>query len=93
MPEIEDPWVDKDFESRVRDTAYFLWENDGCPLGREKQYWFAALERCLRQREADSLLQEEPREAAQPSRNVEDVENSSNNGREMWLRPTSAKRP
>ena len=61
MADADDPWIDKDFEAAVRDTAYFLWENDGRPLGREKDYWFAALERCLRQREADGLLQQEPR--------------------------------
>ncbi|HEY0031819.1 MAG TPA: DUF2934 domain-containing protein [Devosia sp.] len=61
MPDADDPWIDKDFESAVRDTAYFLWENDGRPLGREKDYWFAALDRCLRQREADTLLQQAPR--------------------------------
>ena len=64
MPDADDPWIDKDFESAVRDTAYFLWENDGRPLGREKDYWFAALDRCLRQREADALLQQEPRDQA-----------------------------
>jgi hypothetical protein len=64
MPDADDPWIDKDFESAVRDTAYFLWENDGRPLGREKDYWFAALDRCLRQREADALLQQAPREQA-----------------------------
>ena len=55
-----DPWVDPEFEQNVRDTAYFLWENDGRPIGREQDYWFAALERCLRQREADKLLQAGP---------------------------------
>ncbi|HEY8576006.1 MAG TPA: DUF2934 domain-containing protein [Devosia sp.] len=60
MPEADDPWIDKDFEAQVRDTAYFLWENDGRPHGREKEYWFTALDRCLRQREADALLQKEP---------------------------------
>ncbi len=60
MPDENDPWIDKDFESAVRDTAYFLWENDGRPLGREKDYWFTALDRCLRQREADALLRQEP---------------------------------
>ena len=66
MAEADDPWIDKDFESAVRDTAYFLWENDGRPLGREKEYWFAALDRCLRQREADALLQQEPRTDSDP---------------------------
>lgn len=60
MSEIDDPWTDKDFEAQVRDTAYFLWEDDGRPQGREKEYWFAALDRCLRQREADGLLKEGP---------------------------------
>jgi hypothetical protein len=60
MPEPDDPWTDKTFEAQVRDTAYFLWENDGRPSGREKEYWFRALERCLRQREADGLLREAP---------------------------------
>ena len=31
-----DPWVDPQFEQNVRDTAYFLWENDGRPTGREQ---------------------------------------------------------
>ena len=60
MQDTDDPWIDKEFESRVRDTAYFLWEDDGRPHGREKEYWFNALERCLRQREADRLLLENP---------------------------------
>jgi hypothetical protein len=64
MPDLDDPWIDKDFESQVRDTAYFLWENDGRPLGREKEYWFTALDRCLRQREADAMLKQAPPEDA-----------------------------
>jgi hypothetical protein len=53
-----DPWVDPDFEQSVRDTAYFMWENDGRPDGREQEYWFRALEVCLRQRNLDKQLQE-----------------------------------
>ena len=55
-----DPWVDPAFEQNVRDTAYFMWENEGRPSGREQDYWFAALEKCLRQREADRLLRNGP---------------------------------
>lgn len=51
-----DPWTDPVFEQAVRDTAYFLWEQDGRPDGREQDYWFRALERCLRQRESDTAL-------------------------------------
>ncbi len=56
-----DPWIDPDFERAVRETAYFLWEQDGRPDGREQQYWFAALDRCLRERQANEMLQVEPR--------------------------------
>lgn len=38
-----DRWVDPDFEQSVRETAYFMWENDGHPNGREQEYWFRAL--------------------------------------------------
>lgn len=56
----EDPWVDPLFDRAVRETAYFLWEQDGRPQGREQQYWFAALDRCLRERQADALLKTDP---------------------------------
>lgn len=51
-----DPWTDRVFEQRTRETAYFLWEQDGKPEGKEKDYWFAALERGLRERECDRQL-------------------------------------
>lgn len=51
-----DPWSDPAFELAVRETAYFLWEQDGKPLGREQEYWFRALERQLRERNADRDL-------------------------------------
>ena len=60
MADADNPWIDRDFETQVREMAYFLWENDGRPHGREKQYWFTALDRCLRQREAGELLRKEP---------------------------------
>lgn len=51
-----DPWSDPAFELAVRETAYFLWEQDGKPEGREQDYWFRALERSLRERNADHDL-------------------------------------
>ncbi len=36
--------VDAGSEAAVRDTAYFLWEQDGCPEGRAEQYWQRAVE-------------------------------------------------
>jgi len=59
-PQEHDPWVNPAFEQNVRDTAYFMWEHDGRPSGREQDYWFSALEKCLRQREADQLLRNGP---------------------------------
>lgn len=52
-----DPWGDPIFEQSVRETAYFLWEQDGRPPGREQEYWFSALERCLQRRQSDLELQ------------------------------------
>jgi hypothetical protein len=56
----DDRWTDKKFDQSVRDTAYFLWDQDGRLDGMEQEYWFRALERCLRQREADQLLVLDP---------------------------------
>lgn len=51
-----DPWTDRAFEQSVRETAYFLWEHNGRQPGHEQEYWFEALERCLRQRNCDKAL-------------------------------------
>jgi hypothetical protein len=56
MANEHDPWIDPGFEQAVRDTAYFLWENDGRPEGREQEYWFRALEVCLRRHNLDKEL-------------------------------------
>jgi hypothetical protein len=55
---------DPHFEERVRETAYFLWEQDGRPEGCEQEYWFRALERSLRERNADGGLQQSPPDEA-----------------------------
>lgn len=59
-----DPWGDPVFEQAVRETAYFLWEQDGRPQGREQEYWYRALERTLRERNADDNLRVSPDGAA-----------------------------
>jgi hypothetical protein len=56
------PWGDPEFEQRVREMAYFLWTHAGRPSGQEKPFWYEALERSLREREADGLLEQEPRD-------------------------------
>ena len=46
------------FEQAVRETAYFLWEQDGRPEGRAEEYWRRALERHRNQRHYDRWLDE-----------------------------------
>jgi hypothetical protein len=55
-----DPWGDPQFEQAVRETAYFLWEQDGRPQGREQEYWYRALERTLRERNAANGMRQHP---------------------------------
>jgi len=55
-----DPWGDPAFEQAVRETAYFLWEQDGRPEGREQEYWYRSLERTLRERNSDRGLRQRP---------------------------------
>lgn len=44
---------EQSFEQQVRDTAYFMWETDGRPSGRDEEYWHRAREACLGQRRLD----------------------------------------
>lgn len=39
----EDRWTDRKFDQSVRDTAYFLWEQDGRPEGMEQDTGFVRL--------------------------------------------------
>jgi hypothetical protein len=55
-------WGDPAFEHAVRQTAYFLWEQDGRPDGREQEYWYRSLERTLRERTANAELQQPPKD-------------------------------
>jgi hypothetical protein len=36
------PEIDGQDESRIREVAYFLWLNDGCPEGRADDHWMRA---------------------------------------------------
>ena len=60
MADQESAWGYPDFEHAVRETAYFLWEQDGWPAGREQQYWYRSLERTLRERNTNAGLQQRP---------------------------------
>ena len=41
-------------EEQTRVLAYELWERDGCPEGKDEQYWHAA-EELLRDEGSDQL--------------------------------------
>ncbi|MCW5722613.1 MAG: DUF2934 domain-containing protein [Devosia sp.] len=57
MTQIEhDTRTNPAFEQEVRAMAYFLWEQDGRPEGRDDHFWFQALERCRRRGERDAAL-------------------------------------
>jgi len=43
-------FVDAEFERQVRIAAYHLWEDEGRPEGREKDFWFIALDKLLSER-------------------------------------------
>lgn len=43
---------------RIRQTAYFLWEQDGQPEGRAFDYWVRAKEMLLREMAYDKWLAE-----------------------------------
>ena len=45
-------------EEAVRRTAFFLWEQDGRPPGRDVEYWSRALEQHIRELAYDRWLAE-----------------------------------
>jgi len=47
-----------EWNEAIRRTAYFLWEQDGRPAGKEAHYWQLAREKHLRQRAYDLWLAE-----------------------------------
>jgi hypothetical protein len=49
---------DPDLAQAVRATAYFLWEQDGKPPGREVEYWLRAKEMHVREMAFDRWLAE-----------------------------------
>lgn len=47
MPEIDGPGcdgpgTDRPDEGQIRETAYFLWIEEGCPEGRAHDHWMLA---------------------------------------------------
>jgi Protein of unknown function (DUF2934) len=36
--------ADDTMEERIRTRAYYLWQSDGCPEGRDQEFWERARE-------------------------------------------------
>ena len=70
---MPDPVETDSFEQSVRETAYFLWEQDGRPEGREEEYWYRALERTHREHDANALIGMQPRHTHQVDDNQDDL--------------------
>ena len=50
--EVEPETITPDRNARIREIAYFLWLEEGCPDGQEERHWLAA----------ETILESEPLE-------------------------------
>ncbi len=50
-------------EADIRDQAYFFWEQDGRPFGRDHEYWSRAAVFLAEKADADSLMAPPPRQS------------------------------
>jgi hypothetical protein len=57
-----------DFENRIRARAYEIWENEGCPHGRDREFWLQAERELLEQPIAAAKALAQEVAAAMPKR-------------------------
>lgn len=50
-------------EAAIREQAYYLWEQDGRPFGRDNEYWHRAMVALTEKSDADRLTQPAPKRA------------------------------
>jgi hypothetical protein len=53
-----------DREHRIREIAYFIWIEEGCPNGRDQDHWERACERLALLEAAPDLTAKEPAKPA-----------------------------
>ena len=53
-------------DSAIREQAYYLWEQDGRPEGRETEYWTRAEIAVSDKSQLDTLMAPPPKKAAKP---------------------------
>jgi hypothetical protein len=51
-------------DSAIREQAYFLWEQDGRPDGRDMEYWQRATVLAAEKSQVDTLTEAPPKRAA-----------------------------
>jgi hypothetical protein len=76
-----------DFEKRVRDRAYKLWKEEGCPEGRADVHWEKARELVAIENNIDVTLKPVPRpdEMGPYGEPVEPLEAAKNTGENPTL--------
>jgi hypothetical protein len=58
-------------DTAIREQAYYFWEQDGRPEGRETEYWMRAMVAVTEKRQLDTLVDSGPKMAkskASPSK-------------------------
>jgi hypothetical protein len=53
-------------EAAVREQAYYFWEEEGRPAGRENEFWMRAVVAVTEQSQLTTLTQTPPKKAAKP---------------------------
>ena len=68
-----DPSANPGMEHSIREAAYFEWENDGRPDGRDQEHWFKARDKALRENGAGAAIDAQPRYTRQIDDNQDDM--------------------
>lgn len=53
-------------DAKIREQAYYFWEQDGRPEGRENEYWMRAAVALSEKSQMDTLTAEPPKKPAKP---------------------------
>jgi len=68
-------------EARIRERAYYLWEEDGRPEGRDAEFWERARELIGMEENADAALRPNPMTQAAPAEKpIEEAQVQENYG-------------
>lgn len=53
-------------EIAIRERAYYLWEQEGRPHGRDTEFWMRAVVAVTEQSQMDTLTAQHPKSAREP---------------------------